>query len=76
MRVAVEYGVICDRSKLRLGKMLLAVGESAASAEMRAEGTCAIDGEHAHLLVTRQVAHTEWSEPIAGQKAPTLGATS
>jgi hypothetical protein len=63
-----EYGIICDRRRRGLGKVLLAIsGQPNAALSKRADDLCNFPDPHAHLLVTRRVTYTEWSAPISGE---------
>jgi hypothetical protein len=57
-----EFGIICDRRELGLGKALLATAYTAENAWRAADGKCGVKGKHDHVLVERRVAYTEWTE--------------
>ncbi len=69
---AWEFGIICDRRTLGLGKALLCTAGTADTAWARA--TCGLAEPHPHLLVRRRVHYTPWSDPIAGETAGTTQA--
>jgi hypothetical protein len=58
-----EYGLLCDRSALGLGRVLLRIASNSADIDPLTE--CGIRKPHNHDVVTRLTTFGEW-EPIHG----------
>lgn len=67
----IEYGVICDRTKLGLGKILLATSRIPnQSLFTHSYKMCYMDFEHSHEMMQRAVTVGEWMDIPEEETSP------